>query len=537
MDATDAVELLKARDAYSSATALALLSVAVQLLAIAGGVGLPRVLPLGLLFANSAVSLAIAAYLIATRARPDRRLALAVGGLYAAFFLVLNTFVAARSVVIGRPFEAFVSPLLLVASFGLVVTGRRLGVVMLGAVFAQGIAIWFWMWTGHAPPALIPVTEPAALLIFAIIGASLLHFRYRRRNLALRYVRSNAELLAVHRVSDAFDSIARDLDSQLEIVMQGLPQLAVSSVAVARARRAVGRLFQLGHQLRDLTAPSPGGAPSAEEAERAFYAQDAQNGASTLALTGAMGSVALLTTTQEIFSRPILVLVATLGVCSLACFCMLFATRQGPTERRGIAAALFVMLPFALVPIMTQPELIRSGHAFEPLLAQKGLALILPLAVGRQLWLGLALEAALLAESAYLFFARGLASVADRISTFEPWLTLAYVLIGVGVLLASEHRRVASANAMRADCELSIQARRVGLQLAVLDQLGSPLQTLELSLAPFHALTGDREQTHAMTHALRALRSLRERIPALDVQTSALVRLSFDPAAALRRSP
>jgi hypothetical protein len=533
---SSADELLKARDAYSGATALALINVGVQVLGIAGGVSLPRVLPLGIILCDGSVSLMIAAYLLATRARPDRGIAIAVGCLYLAFFVVLNAFVAARSVFVGRPFDAYPAPELLLATFGLVVPSIRLGVIALAVFFAEGIGIYLWQRSGVTSPALIPVNQPGALVAFAILGASLLYLRYRRRELALRYLRSGAELGAVRRLSQAFDSVAVDLDRQLEIIAHGLSQAARPSVALQRTRRAIGRLAHLRQQLSELTGAPPGGAEPAGASEREFYARDAQNGATILALMGAMMSVAAWATMRGVFPTATLWCIAAIGLLGVGCLCLLVATRHRPTERRGIAVSLAVILPYAAMPFLTQPEMIASFRAFEPLIAQKMIALLLPLAVGRRLWLGLVLEAALVAQSAYLYYGLGLSSVTDSISTFEPWFTLAFPLIGTGILLVSEHRRVASVQAMRADRELTTQARRAGLQLALLDQLGSPLQTLALGLDTLRVTGGNGEQTHAMTQAVRVLSGLRDRIPAPDAKTAALVGASFDGAAELRRS-
>jgi hypothetical protein len=527
-------DLLKARDAYSCALALALLNVGVQLLAIAGGVGLPRVLPLPVILGDGIVSVVIVAYLIATRARPNRRVALAIGLGYVVFFVALNAYIATRAVFVGRAYEAFVAPVLLVSSFGLMAPGLRLGLAALAVFLAEGLGIYVWLRSAQPPIALIPLTQPGSLVTFAVVGASLLHLRYRRRELALKYVDSSAELLAVRRLSGAFESIASDLDRQLQTVTRALEGL--SSVAAPRAQRSVDRLSQLRQQLSDLTDAPTRGAADPGEAERAFYGHDAQNGATTLAFMGMVASLSYVTTMHDFFSTRTVLAGVAVGVLALGCFCYLRATRHRPTERRGIATALVVTLPFALLPMWTQPEFIASGRAFEVLGAQKALALLFPLAVGRRRWLGLACEAALVVESAYLFYWRGLVEVSDSFSTFEPWLTLAFVLIGTGVLMVSEYRRVASVTAMRADRELAMEARRVGLQLAVLDQLGTPLQTLVVSLGALQMVSADGEQTRAMTHAVDVLSGLRERVPSLDAHTTALVSASFDGAAVLRRS-
>jgi hypothetical protein len=273
-----------------------------------------------------------------------------------------------------------------------------------------------------------------------------------------------------------------------------------------------------------------------DAAERGFYEREAQNAASTLSLMVALTLVAAVVMTRDVLSRPVRSSFGVLGLLALGGFWLLFAKRHRPSERFGIAVALFATLPAALIPLATQPELIRGGRAFEPLLSLKVLALLLPLAVGRRLWLGVVLEAALVAQAAWFFYERGLAAVRDRIPAYEPWLTYAYALIGVGLLLASEYRRVASVQAMRADRELSTQAHRAGLQIAVLDQLGSPLQTLFVHLDTLRALAADREQTQAVADALRVLATLRDRVPALDERATALVRHSFNSEALLRRS-
>ena len=529
--ATNAEDSLKARDAHSSAIALAVLSAAAQPFAFLGGRGLPRMLPLGLLLGTAMASLLIAAYLFATRARPNRNVALVVGGLYTVFYSVLIAYAAARARALGRAYEAFVLPQLLITSFGLVVPGFRLGAAALTLFVAQSIGVFVWLRAVHTPIAQIPISEPGGIVACTIAGVGLFVVRYRRNELALRYVRASAEILALARLSQAFASIVRALDCQLEIVADCTQRLRGAAPAtIDRSRRAVERLGALRSRLRALGS-SP--APDTCDTQKQFHASEARAAAIIMSAMAVLVSAAGFIMLNHAVSTETVVVSIALGLLGLVSCAALLAMRQ-PSERLSIAVALLVTLGFTTLPFLTTPEFIRTGRAWEPLLAHKILALLLPLAVGRHVWLGIALEGALMSEAALLYVALGLAALPGRIPVFEPWLTFVYAVIGVGLLLASEHRRVALAHALQADRELSAQARCVGLQLAVLDQLGSPLQTLVAGVSILRAVAPKDDETRRMSAAVKALTTLRNRIPPIDEREKALVGPSFDAASVLR---
>src|SRR5262249_55669481 len=106
-----------------------------------------------------------------------------------------------------------------------------------------------------------------------------------------------------------------------------------------------------------------------------------------------------------------------------------------------------------------------------------------------------------------------------RIPMSEPWTLLIYLLIAGALLVMREQRRVASIRILRADRERAALTRQAGVVLALLDQLGTPLQTLTISTAMVFRQQPDHPERKGLELALERISSLRRRLPKITPQT------------------
>jgi hypothetical protein len=532
---------LRARDAHSSVTILSLLILVAQINSYFGARDLPRALPLASIWLNVALSTAALAYLVPTRRRPREDVAVMIGWGWVAFNMMLMMWFAREALLIHRPWEAFAIPRIWLSAFGLVAPSFLVGLSICG-VYVEALGIYFWFRLAGIPVTQIPIAEPWAMTVFFLIGLSLLFLRRRRDLVARRYIRTAAEVTALQRLSLSFGGIGDQLERHLRVLTEGLTGLEkwqpAPSEMAGRSVRAIDRLRKVRERLGELarpTTPEPAPAPTqATGDELLLYARDAQASGVLLAVASLVAAVVTIGSLREFLPPTGVMIFAAQAAASTGSLWYLHRTRARPSELRGVTLALLAVVPYLFYEVFTTSASIRSGTAFDPLLANKALALLFPLAVGRYLWLGIALEAIVTVHGAILFWTKHLFALRDRIPEHEPWLTLLYLYIGIGVMLVADYRRGVSLKLLRADRDLAASSRRAGLQVALLDQLGSPVQTLVLDVEALRQQRPDDQQVMEMAEAVRALGKLRGQVR-VDEGTLSLVSENFDGAEALLR--
>jgi hypothetical protein len=110
----------------------------------------------------------------------------------------------------------------------------------------------------------------------------------------------------------------------------------------------------------------------------------------------------------------------------------------------------------------------------------------------------------------------------------EPWVTALYLFIAVAILMMREQRRVASLRRLRNDQEGAALTRQAHLSTLLLDRVGSPLQTLHLSIDLLRdrgVATSDIEEIRQAFAQLNAACKL---VPELDARARQYIPASFD---------
>jgi hypothetical protein len=529
---TDADEgRVQARDAYSSAIFLALLVLVGQALRL-GTAPAAQGSPAWLQVALAIAAMVSLAALLATRHVPREELALCVCALLIASYIPVSLCAATRWARDGRPFEAFTDSHVVMCSLGLVLPRSfRLGVAALVLLCLASLGIYAWLVASGTPRALLPSSEPGATVVATLVGAAVLVARKRRRDQTLAYLHVEAEATVLVRASTVFAAIREQLGAELKVLAAGLAALqgrgGASRSLVERARRAVVSLEGVRNGLADLFA-APRAAPVAcactgplRPEEREFYARDAHAIARTMARMTLALCLLLVPLYRAILPGFVLAVWSLLGLVAAATVLLLQRTR--PAETRDVALALAVTIPWFVILPYSQRGFALHPQPFEPLIAVKMGIVLMPLLIPRRWWIGVSAMLLLVAEALALFYLEHFDQLRDRIPASEPWTTLLYFLIGAALVLTREHRRVASLRRLRAEREVAVLVRHSALSLALLDQTGSPLQVLTISVGMLVADQPHDEELRRMEAAVRALASLREHISCVDPRRAGLL--------------
>ena len=206
---------------------------------------------------------------------------------------------------------------------------------------------------------------------------------------------------------------------------------------------------------------------------------------------------------------------------------MLHRRRARSSETLGIALYLVACLPFLAIMVYAQPQWTIGGQAFEPLVATKCLLVVLALVAPRHLWLGISLELAVVVEGFVLYYANHFDALRDRSAMSEPWVMLPYLMIATALLIMREQRRVISLRRLRADQEAAALIRQTHLLSTLLHHVGSPLQTLQATIAMAPLAVADAE---AAQDALQELTAACQRVPRVDSRALEYIPSSFDDA-------
>jgi hypothetical protein len=521
-------ELFDARDSSSSAIVLGLLVfflTGIHLL-VSRAVT-PRAL-INVRIVLCAVSAGGVLYLLATRKRPNAKVALAFSGLLIATLLVATPIAAVAWQRAGRPWEFHVlAQFVLLSAAAASPRPYRLALAILLVLLGTALVLHFWFVHAGTPPDRLPIGEPYMILSFATISFAVLHLRRRRRELGLQFLRRSAEALTLQRLAALLGGIAREVSSAAGALTEATRRLRGSSdnAVLAPVERAVERVVSVRDGLDK--AISRGRATVADDEERAFHARDAHTAVMILATTAAVlcAVVSLATHNLDVGKLP-LFLIGT-GSLSAAAAASLYLTRRQPSERYALALFLVVVLPLFAQFAYATPGWAASGRPFEPLPGNKMFLLILPLIVPRRPWLAVSLELLMALFSIALYFHFGLDHTRDRSPYAEPWLTVSYLLVGLALVAGRENRRVMSLRLLRADREVATLLSSAGLSLTLLDQLGSPLQLLTVSVELLRAARVDANTLASFEEALGRLVAATHRVPPADAEAYRYIGESF----------
>jgi hypothetical protein len=351
-----------------------------------------------------------------------------------------------------------------------------------------------------------------------------------------------------------------ELSAQLTVLSDGLARTVTANPrSVERGRAAVTRLTALRDRLITLLGqraaenvagdprPSRGARPTSArasivgddagraltEAERQFYARDAYQVARVIAVAIITVMLFNIVTGR---SAPFFLqlLYGSQAALCVICLAVLQRTRARPSEKLGIILYLVVVIPMLFGQLYSQIYRAQGTAAFEPLITTKVTMVVLALAAPRRRWLSRTLVLLVAVQGIVLFYALRFDAMRDRIPMVEPWPLLNYLLIAIALLLLRDQRRLASLLLLRADRETAALVRQAGVVLAVLDQLGSPLQTLTSSTEILFQQQPDHPGRETLESALRAISSLRRRIPQIDPRAYEYLGVSLDAASLLR---
>jgi hypothetical protein len=217
----------------------------------------------------------------------------------------------------------------------------------------------------------------------------------------------------------------------------------------------------------------------ARMAHEAFAARD-----TTLALAVILFLVqgAFAVVERGALDGPLSWMYATHAVLAAGIALVLYRLR--PVDPRWSLAA-FVVLVLPLLPIFWVSEsiAIAAGRIWHPFIGRKlillGLALLTP-------WSSAAAALLLtlfMTESVAVWMRLDLADEPIATAAGEPWVTLIFFVAGMLIILQRRHRRHLEHALLDVERERETLRQVVEVSTAVRDQINTPLQTLELSIA------------------------------------------------------
>jgi hypothetical protein len=476
----DPVRAEMARDAYQSATLVGLLTFLWGAISLVFVPRHPFWAPNALQAVLGAAGLA---WFVRTRRRPRTRHAVIFSAVIILYAALLLPWTATAWTALGRPFEAFSVPHVALVSMALVVPRYFwLGLALLGLFAADAAFAYAWpRHTGAA--ALQPQIEPYSSLAFALLGVGLLVQRERRRRIARRHVRVQAEIAALLRVRPLFVQVHDELARRIAALSKQLAPLLQGDGprSSRRIRTTVNRLAAVDAKVATLVEheATRAAAPRVPSPARQLLARDAHFGA--IIFCGLIIAWTLLVTRMQQPRVGQLLALAAGGV-ALALLVVLLRRARRPSQRAAHRAVLLALASVLPGLSFNQLSLTSFHHPYELFTGHKIFMVGLGLVLASSLWLGIALIVLLALHALAFYFALHLGAHRELFSLAEPWVTLVFMLVAIASLLAREQRRLASVKLLHAQAESSALQRRARLLLALRDQLNSPLQVLVLDL-------------------------------------------------------
>ena len=516
-----------ARDACSNAQLLSLLvgCAAAVSLAFEGGLHAPRPLVIAELV-ELTLALAAFATLVITRRRPSAALALALSGLLIALYFVRLPVGTVAWHHAGRPWEAMTDLHFACMAVALAVPGSfAIGVFALTAFAVEGIAIHLWLLRAGTAPTHLIAGEPTLTIVFIIIGFTVLFVRRQRRALTHRHLLRSAEALTLTRLSTRLREIAGDLGDAARALSNAVDRVRTNTANALAGRidRALGQIGAVREGLEEAYGARP---PTGllDEEEQALYARDAHNAALTLTVAVTIVETLAVLGTRGLPVERMRLFFVLSGSIAAASTLTLLGFRRRPSERVCFAIFLVNVLPAFLQYWYSAPAWAGTGQAFDPLAGNKTFLVLVPLIVPRRVWVAIGIEVAMTTMSITLYFHHHFDAARDRSPLAEPWTTALYLLVGLALVATRENRRLMSVRLLRADREVAALLSNARASLRLLDQLGSPLQVLAVSLAQLDGAGSDERQ--AIEAALERLIEVSRRVPAADARALAQIGVS-----------
>ncbi len=474
-------------------------------------------------------------YLLCRWTRPDRYVAELISATLVVYALLLLPWVTVMWCRLGRPLEAFTLPQLGMLCMALVFAGRWWRTVAAMSLFAAEsvFSLIYAHQVGLA--AQIPITEPLGTYGFAVLAAGLFALRWRRRDLAKRYVRVQSEIEALGTINPLAARARDELGAQLDIISAEIAQIRARTDLPSRAiGRALGQLGELHGKLIGLST-SETAVPSPTETERRLLDHDAQLGATFFVGTLLVIAIPATAWAQFRIDTVSAAWLAFGGLCGVVMLIYLVVTRRRPSSGRALFAVLVMFVIASIVITNDQWRLAQLGRPYMPFLGHELLMVTLGLTLATRFKLGVALIAVTAANALALWFVLGLEARRDIIPLAEPWLVLIVMLVGLVSLRMLEQRQIASFQLLRARSTALAMQRQTAMFLALRDRLNSPLQTLVLGAGGASASLPNGDVAR-MRAAIERLVELSRELARIDVH-GADADLSLDTARELRRQP
>ena len=533
----------QARDAHLSTILLALILLAYLGISLVTqrAAGLGRIVE-ALRLVQVATALGALAFLLRTRRHPREGAALAIWLLLVVPILPIAIVVAARWRELGRPWEALPALHLALISLALITPSSFwLGVAFVAAFTIEGLGIATWL--RSTDPARFLRVDLTMMLIVACSSLGLLWMREQRRRATLHFLNAQGERTMLEHLTETLRETRQRLDASARVLASALDELPRQEDAPAdpmtrMMKQAVERLRSVDARLADLVA---GAAPRADaEAardqasnraeEQQFRARDTHVSvmlfASVLAIACTVTAIGLGTTSVG-YGRWFLVGCALLSASAVG---ILALRRRRPSETFAVAMFLLILAPLPPLFAYMHVQWVRGDSPIPLFTGPKLVMALVPFVLPRWLWLGIAVEAVMGALCLGIYVMLDLGSQQHRIPYAEPWVTLLYCAVGIGLVVLRDQRRAASVSLLREEIEADAIARRSSVVLAILDETGSPLQVLSVSLGLL-ALRGGAIAPHVrrMTEAVESFAEARRVLTEAPL-LHARPRLTFDAA-------
>ncbi|HTQ42145.1 MAG TPA: hypothetical protein VMI75_05250 [Polyangiaceae bacterium] len=231
---------------------------------------------------------------------------------------------------------------------------------------------------------------------------------------------------------------------------------------------------------------------------------EARRGAATAAIIAMLGQTTLAVVDDRALGFSALV-AARIAHVALASIALALIWLRPPSIRGAEVAFALAAIPFQLVLLVSELEFHARGdvrdHGSWYQLTMLGIATLAP----ADPMLPAFLVVTLGVQRVVLRYLLGVVPLAPG----EPWLTLIFAAVAVGMLVSRARRREFVANAARVAAHAAALERVARLLLLVRDRANSPLQTVALGAAIMRRRCPDQQRVaSAMDRAVRRLRKL-----------------------------
>ncbi len=175
------------------------------------------------------------------------------------------------------------------------------------------------------------------------------------------------------------------------------------------------------------------------------------------------------------------------------------------------------VLPFLPIFALAEHAMTTAGLVWVPMTGHRLVMLAISVLAPTSPWLGGGLICAFGLEAVVLWYGLGLGAHPGVQSPWEPWGTLIYGVVALGMLGYRVRNHAIELKLREARAEAEALERLARLFLAVRDATNTPLQTLELCLTLLERRHPESAPTTAtMERAVRRVRSLTQRLGSVD---------------------